>query len=78
MKKNKFYIYSFYRFKKVTNLSKIKRKLNSDMNNKIIYGTVLLASEGINGTISGEKETLEFFIRKIKNYLRIKKISIKI
>tara|TARA_B110000858_G_scaffold161998_1_gene186847 strand:- start:2817 stop:3749 length:933 start_codon:yes stop_codon:yes gene_type:complete len=78
MIKNKIYIYTFYRFKNFTGIKKIKITLDKYLKNKLILGTVLLAYEGINGTISGTENDLNEFISVIKKILKIKKISIKV
>ena len=78
MLKSKIYIYTFYRFKKFTSIKSIKIKLDKSLKNKLILGTVLLANEGINGTISGTEKDLNDFISLIKQILKIKKLSIKI
>jgi UPF0176 protein len=78
MIKEKIYIYSFYRFKKFTGIKAIKSILDKSSKNKLILGTVLLANEGINGTISGTQKDLNKFISMIKKTLRIRKLLIKI
>tara|TARA_B110000858_G_scaffold86921_1_gene100454 strand:- start:8076 stop:9005 length:930 start_codon:yes stop_codon:yes gene_type:complete len=78
MLKSKIYIYTFYRFKKFTSIKSIKIKLDKSLKNKLILGTVLIANEGINGTISGTEKDLNDFISLIKQILKIKKLSIKI
>jgi|TARA_B100000787_G_scaffold34764_1_gene24133 UPF0176 protein len=75
---DKIYIYTFYRFKGFTDIKVIKKKLDLYLKNKLILGTVLLANEGINGTISGTKKDLNKFISLIKEILKIRKLSIKI
>jgi UPF0176 protein len=78
MIKEKIFIYTFYRFKEFTQIKVIKEKLDKSSKNKLILGTVLLANEGVNGTISGTKKDLDDFISLTKKILRIKKLSIKI
>ena len=78
MIKEKIYIYTFYRFKNFTDIKKIKTSLDKYLKNKLILGTVLLANEGVNGTISGTKKDLNEFISLIRKILKIKKLSIKI
>ena len=78
MIKDQIYIYTFYRFKKFTSIKSIKIKLDKSLKNKLILGTVLLANEGINGTISGTEKDLNDFISLIKQILKIKRLSIKI
>ena len=74
----KIYIYTFYRFKKFTGIKTVKAILDKSLKNKLVLGTVLLANEGINGTISGTRKDLNEFIFLIKKILKIRKISIKI
>jgi len=64
MIKEKIYIYTFYRFKKLTEIKSVKEILNKTLKNKLILGTVLLAKEGINGTISGTRNDLDEFINE--------------
>ena len=78
MIEEKIFIYTFYRFKNFTNIKTIKLKLDKSLKNKLILGTVLLANEGINGTISGTQKDLNEFISLIRKILKIKKLSIKI
>ena len=78
MIKDDIYIYTFYRFKKFTNTKSVKKKLESFSKNKMILGTILLANEGVNGTISGTKKDLNEIILLIKKILKIRKLSIKI
>jgi len=78
MIKEKIYIYTFYRFKNFTDIKAIKSRLDKSSKNKLILGTVLLANEGINGTISGTQKDLNEFISLIRKILKIKKLSIKI
>ena len=75
MIKEKIYIYTFYRFKNFTNIKIIKVKLDKSLKNKLILGTVLVANEGINGTISGTQKDLNEFISLIRKILKIKNIS---
>ena len=72
-----FYVYSFYRFKHVKNKKTIKSKLEQFISNKVIRGTILIANEGVNGSISGGKDDLLNTIRFIKKLLCIKKIELK-
>ena len=78
MLKEKIYIYTFYRFKDLKNINSLKAKLNKLTKEKLILGTILIAGEGINGTISGAKKDLDIFILNIKKLLEIKKLSLKV
>ena len=61
-----FYVYSFYRFKNIKNKKTIKLKLEKFISNKVVRGTILIANEGVNGSISGSKDDLLNIIRFIK------------
>ena len=76
--KKKIYVYSFYRFKILKKTNQIKDKLEKLSTNKIIYGTILVAEEGINGSISGTQNDLNRFIIDLKKLLRIRKLIVKI
>jgi len=78
MKDTDLLIYTFYRFIEIKQKKKIKIELDKYFKNKLIRGTILLASEGINASISGTREDLSITIRKIKKILGIKKLDIKI
>ncbi len=78
MLKEKIYIYNFYRFKDLKNIKYIKSQLDKISQDKLILGTILIANEGINGTISGTKKDLDLLIIEIKKTIKIKKISLKI
>ena len=75
MIKDNIYIYTFYRFKNLIEVRSLKIKLDKYLKNKLILGTVLLANEGVNGTISGTKKDLNEFINFIKQNLKIRKLS---
>ena len=72
------FIYSFYRFINIKNIKSIKKQLDVFFLKKNIYGTILISNEGINGSISGQKEELEENIKFIKKKLNIRKLDIKI
>jgi len=77
MRKDILFVYSFYRFKKVTNKQLlIKNLLNFTKKHKI-KGTLLIADEGLNGSISGYEHELNSFIKYLKNECRIRKLFIK-
>ena len=58
---------ALYKFARLDDFEKIQEPLKRFMQSLDIKGTVLLAREGINGTISGEKES----INKVLDYLRL-------
>ncbi len=76
--KNKFYIYSFYQFTKIKDIYTLKDLLISELSEKHMKGTILLADEGINVSIAGNKTDLDLFLNFLKKILQIKNINIKI
>lgn len=78
MKNNKFLVYTFYQFTKVYNIKIVKKSLDILLSDKLVRGTILLADEGINGSISASEKDLIAIINAIKNILKIKKLEIKI
>jgi UPF0176 protein len=70
-----FQIITFYEFKDLgdaENLQKIKAVLKSAMVEHSILGTILLAGEGYNSTISGTIEDIEKFIEILEETLQTK------
>ena len=49
-----FDVFGFYKFKKLTSLKKNKVLLQNYLIKKNIRGTIIIANEGINATISGK------------------------
>ena len=75
---NKFYIYSFYCFENIKNKKHIKYLIEDFLHDKIVRGTIILADEGINASISGAKIDLENIISFIKQNLIKNNFEIKI
>lgn len=73
-----FEIYSFYRFVKINDKNSLKLDLENFIKNKNVKGTILLADEGFNGTISGNANDLKKILLFIKKFCNIRKVSIKI
>ena len=65
-----YYISGFYKFKKIYNLKKNKKNLQTYLINKSVIGTIIISKEGINGTISAKKINLNLAIKKIKKSFR--------
>ena len=78
MKENQFYIYSFYHFLLIKDKEQIKYLIENFLNDKIIRGTILLAEEGINASISGCKIDLDNTIAFIEKILMINIIDVKV
>ena len=77
MNKNNIQIYSFYRFKKICNKNELKRKLDKYIFKKNLKGTILIAEEGINGSVSGKMNDLDQLLIYIKKIFKIRKLSLK-
>ena len=51
-----FYVSGFYKFKKIINIKKSKKILQNYFVKNFIRGTIIISTEGINGTISAKKK----------------------
>jgi len=70
-----FYIFGFYKFKKLNNLKKLKNRLENNLKDYEIRGTIIISPEGVNGTISDKKNNLLKFNKLLKKILSIKKFN---
>ena len=70
---NGFNIVSFYRFINIVDKKELKKELDRHLKDKLIKGTILLSDEGINGTISGEKNDVQEVLIKIKKISQYQK-----
>ena len=70
-----FEVLGFYKFKKLTSLKKNKTLLQDFLIKKNIRGTIIIANEGVNATISGKAANLKSTITKIKKILDFKKFD---
>ena len=61
-----FYISGFYKFKKIYAIKKAKKSLSNVFIKYKIRGTIIISTEGINGTISSSKINLELALKEIK------------
>ncbi len=68
---------SFYQFLPLDNLSNLQNQLQLWCDEGKIKGTILIAPEGINANIVGEKEQLNDIILEIKTLLYIDELEIK-
>lgn len=68
---------SFYRFLWLDNLEDLQTKFLNWCNEEKIKGTILIAEEGINANIVGEKQGLTRVINNIKKELNCENIDIK-
>ena len=58
-KEEKYIVATFYKFVPLKNLSELKSYLYNLCQNLDIFGTILLAPEGINGTIAGTQTSIK-------------------
>ena len=70
-----FEVFGFYKFKKIKSLKKNKVLLQNFLIKKNIKGTIIIANEGINATISGKVTDLKLTINKVKKILNFKKFD---
>ena len=66
-----FEVFGFYKFKKIISLKKNKLLIQDFLIKKSIRGTVIIAKEGLNGTISGKTKDIRDAINKIKKIFSI-------
>lgn len=66
------YIFGFYKFKIVTNLKKKKELLDNFLKKESFRGTIILSSEGVNGTISFKIGKYNLIKKNIKKILDLK------
>ena len=64
---NKICIVSFYKFVTILDLEKLKIQIENICLMFETKGTILIAPEGINGTIEGSKDNIEKFLETLKN-----------
>ena len=67
-----FYIFGFYKFKKLTRLLSFKEEFNSILKINSVRGTIIISNEGLNGAISGEKKDILKIIHRIKKFYNFK------
>ena len=76
--KHKVAILSFYSFININNPAILQPQILLRAKKKFIYGTVLVAPEGLNGSISGKEEDLHYLIEEIRKLTGAKEISVKV
>jgi UPF0176 protein len=70
-----FQVLGFYKFTKIKYLKKKKESLQNFLLKKNIRGTVIIANEGVNATISGKTTDIKLTVTKIKKILDFKKFD---
>ena len=74
---NQIVICAMYKFVALDNYKEIREPLLNFMEEQGIKGTLLLASEGINGTVSGNRESIDALLAWLNRDERINPISYK-
>ncbi len=67
-----FEVLGFYKFVKITSLKKNKDFIQKFLIKNKIRGTIIIAKEGLNGTISGKNKDIEKTTKKIKSIFSFK------
>ncbi len=70
MKKDLFKVAAFYSFIDLSDLLELKSEFTEFLKKQDIRGTMLIASEGINGTLAGKESS----INELKNFLKSKNL----
>ncbi|MDA9643424.1 rhodanese-related sulfurtransferase [Candidatus Pelagibacter sp.] len=70
-----FEVLGFYKFTKVKSLKKNKILLQNFLIKKEIRGTIIIANEGLNGTISGKSKNIKDIINKLKKIFSFKEFD---
>lgn len=72
-------VYTFYRFKNIKNIKKLKQRIDNKIKKyKSLRGTILIAAEGVNGSLAGLEYDVRNAFINIKSILKIRKLSLKI
>ncbi len=67
-------IITFYEFKRLENLAEIKTALKSAMEKFSVLGTIIIAEEGFNATVSGLPKDIEKFVEIFEKEIQTKLI----
>lgn len=74
---NKYAVCALYKFTALNNYAEFQSQVLSRLKHNKIQGTVLLASEGINGTITGETPNMDDFLNWLNGQPGLNDIEIK-
>ena len=72
---DKYIISTFYKFLVLENYKELKIKFDKSLSKTNIKGTILLANEGVNGTIAGSESDLKKFFSYIDTFSQFKDIT---
>ena len=70
-----FKVFGFYKFVQVKSLKKNQVFLQKFLNSNHIRGTIIIATEGLNGTISGKIKDINKTIKKLKSLFLFKQFD---
>ncbi len=70
-----FKVFGFYKFIKIKSSKKNKDSLQKFLISKNIRGTIIIAKEGLNGTISGRMKDIDITSKKIKSLFSFKQFD---
>ncbi len=71
-------VLSFYSFTNIDDLETLQPKLLFIAKKKYVYGTILIANEGFNGSISGGEENVKLVLAELEKLTGANDINIKI
>ena len=72
-----FVVVAFYRFVPLPDFGSLREPVLRELGDRQINGTILLAHEGINGTIAGRREAIDHFLRWLRSDERFAALEIK-
>ena len=75
---DKITVCALYKFVEIKNLKELKNKILSFIKENNIYGTILIANEGINGTVSGDNSKIINLINFLQSDVRFSNIEYKL
>ena len=70
-----FTVFGFYKFKKITNLKKLKKLFQSELLKSKVRGTIIISPEGINGTLAGNKNSIYKIVKLLRKKIRFIKFD---
>lgn len=71
-------VYALYKFVTLDDYERLRQPLLDELNHHQVKGTLLLAREGINGTISGTTQAMDHIIQWLRNDSRLADLEYKI
>jgi UPF0176 protein len=68
---------AFYKFVRVEDMQALRSRLHAALSARTMMGTILVAPEGINGTVSGAPEAMASFLAELRSDARFSDIGVK-